>query len=414
MNKLYEIGEVVWGKIKGYPWWPAVIKEYNNTLIYTIQFYNDNSYAKLSTKFLLKYEENKNKIIETNKKNKKLLDAVKEAELHINNIKNSNSRLLENNSLIAMNINDSSKINVDTGQIQIKKLNNSKNIERKNFEKINNWDLKKKIINKTEAMSNQNNKVNIFSIVKNNKNNNTTNNINSSISSYKSGEESHIISEKFNSNIESNSINNDIIINKNLLSLNSDDKKNLFLLNNDKKLNNTEDKKIKYKKLKKSKIKEKKVEEPKEKEIKKEKYYIKIDIENLEVKSNKKKEIKAKSKIDEKAKEEKKRREEEDNFIYQIDEYFYKIFMLLNNKKLEQLNHEKEPLKKIFIFLSKYKRENFIYFLKMTNISKYLQYFICYLKIYDIELDNLAKKVYRNFHKQFNREYFSNKNTEIL
>ena len=160
-------------------------------------------------------------------------------------------------------------------------------------------------------------------------------------------------------------------------------------------------------------IKEKKKEEPEVKEIKKEKYYIKIEIENLELKGNKKKEIKAKSKIDEKAKEEKKRREEEDHFIYQIDEYFYKIFILLNNKKFEQLDYEKEQLKKIFIFLSKYRRVNFIEFLKMTNISKYIQYFICYLKVYDVELDNLAKKVYRNFHKHFNREYFSYQISEI-
>ena len=415
MNKSYEIGEVVWGKIKGYPWWPAVIKDFNNTLIYTIKFYNDNSFAKLSSRFLLKYEENKNKVLEMHKKNKKLLNAIKEAELDINNIKNGNGMIIENNSLNDVNANDTSKIKINSGQIQIKKLNNSKNLEPNNLEKINNSDLKNNKINKIETMSNQNNKVNIFSIVKNNKNN-----VNSPISSYKGGEESHFNFEKNNSNIESSSNNNDIIINKNLLSLNSDDKKNLLLLNNGKKIENTEvDKEKKYKKLnnlKKSKtkeIKEKKEEEPKEKEIKKEKYYIKIEIENLEFKGNKKKEIKAKSKIDEKAKEEKKRREEEDHFIYQIDEYFYKIFILLNNKKFEQLDYEKEQLKKIFIFLSKYRRDNFIEFLKMTNISKYIQYFMCYLKIYDAELDNLAKKVYRNFHKHFNREYFSYQISEI-
>ena len=50
----------------------------------------------------------------------------------------------------------------------------------------------------------------------------------------------------------------------------------------------------------------------------------------------------------------------------------------------------------------------------MTNISKYIQYFVCYLKSYDIELNDLAKKVYRNFHKQFNKEYFSgNTNIEL-
>ena len=110
--------------------------------------------------------------------------------------------------------------------------------------------------------------------------------------------------------------------------------------------------------------------------------------------------------MDEKIKEEKKKREEEDNFIYQIDEYFYKIFELFNNKKYDNLNYEKEQFKRVLTFLSKYKRENFIEFLKMTNISKYIQYFICYSKPYDPEINNLAKKVYRNFHIQFNRDYF--------
>ena len=429
MNKIYEKGEVVWGKIKGYPWWPAIITNFNKNLIYTIQFFDDNTYARLSTKFLLKYEENKNKIIETNKKNKKLLKAVQVADLAIQKNQNKNFMNIENNDANDINVINNPKIKFDIEQIQIKKFNKSNhNLEPKNLEKINNSDLKNNLIYKTESMSNQNNKVNIFSIVKNNKNNITQNNniMNSPISSSKDGEESYIPSEQNNSNIESSSNNNDIIINKNLLSLNNDDKMSLLLLNNNKKIENTvNEKEKKYKKLKKfkkSKIKEKsekketlekEEEEPKEKEIKKEKYFIKIEVENLDVKTNKKKEIKTKAKIDDKAKEEKKKREEEDNFIYQIDEYFYKIFMLINNKKYEQLNYEKEQFRKILIFLSKYKRANFIEFLKMTNISKYIQYFICYLKLYDVELDDLAKKVYRNFHKQFNKEFFSNQNNEI-
>lgn len=429
MNKIYEKGEVVWGKIKGYPWWPAVITGSNNNFIYTIHFCNDNTYAKLSTKFLLKYEENKTKIIETNKKNKKLLKAIQVADLALQKVQNENIMNIENNDSNDMNVISNSKIKFDIEQIQIKKFNNSKQkFEPKNLEKINNSYLKNNLINKTEEMSNQNNKLNIFSIIKNNKDNNTpiNININSPISSSKGGEEIKNSLEKNNSNFESKENINEIIINKNLLSLNRDDKINLLLFNNKKIENSTgmEKEKIykKFKKLKKSKIKEKtenkeslekKEKQPKEKEIKKEKYFIKIEVENLDVKNNKKKDIKTKSKIDDKAKEEKKKREEEDNFIYQIDEYFYKIFILINNKKFEQLDYEKEQFRKILIFLSKYKRINFIEFLKMTNISKYIQYFICYLKAYDVELNELSKKVYRNFHKQFNREFFSNQNVEI-
>ena len=407
MTTFFEKGEVVWGKIKGYPWWPAIITDFTNNLIYTIKFMSDNSYAKLSSKFILKYEENKNKILESNKKNKKLLCAIKAADLEIKKQNNINNNSINNNNIYDMNVNNNSKIKIDTEKIQIKKINNY-NFDQKYFDKINN-DLKNNnLINKTETMSSQNNRVNIFSIIKNNKNNNNSNNLNSPTYESKALEDVQTISEKKNNNIESYS-NNDIIINKNLLSLDNDDEISL-LLNNKQQLESK--KKEKEKKFKKINNKEKK-EEIKEKEKKEENYYIKIEIEKMEIKNHKKKEIKKKIKIDDKVKEEKKRREEEDNFLYQIDEYFYKIFELFNNKKYEKLDYEKEQFKKVLIFLSKYKRDNFIDFLKMTNISKYIQYFVCYLKTYDLELNNLAKKVYRNFHIQFNREYFSEQNIDI-
>ena len=92
--------------------------------------------------------------------------------------------------------------------------------------------------------------------------------------------------------------------------------------------------------------------------------------------------------------------------MYQIVEYLYKIFELFNGRKYEKLNYEKAQFKRILIFLSKYKRSNFIEFLNMTNINKFIQYFVCYLKAYDLELWNLAIKVKRNFHIQFNKDFF--------
>ena len=77
MTTLFQEGEVVLGKIKGYPYWPAKIIEISNNMTYTIKFFSDNSYAKLSSKYILKYKENKNKILEANKKNKKLLLMMK-------------------------------------------------------------------------------------------------------------------------------------------------------------------------------------------------------------------------------------------------------------------------------------------------------------------------------------------------
>ena len=416
MTTFFEKGEVVWGKIKGYPYWPAMITDFNNNLIYTIKFYNDNTYAKLSSKFLLKYEVNKNKIIESNRKNKKLLSAVKSADMELKKINSINKLYQENsNNLYETNIKENNKIKIDTEKIQIKKSDSNQNLEPKNFEIKNNNDKINKLSNKLEIMSGQNNRVNIFSIIKNTKNIININNPNSIIVPPTILEENNIFNEKNDSNLETNNNNNDIIIPKNILYLNKNDEMDLLLSKNKNidniiKENEKEKKFKRLKKLKKGKRKEKSQE--KENKINQKNYFIKIEIENLELKNHKKKEIKIKPKIDEKAKEEKKKREEEDNFIYQIDEYFYKIFELYNTKKYEKLEYEKEHFKKVLLYLSKYKRTNFIEFLKMTNISKYIQYFTCYLKSYDSDLNNLVQKVYINFHRQFNKEFYNNGNRE--
>lgn len=164
MNTFFEIGEVVWGKIKGYPWWPAIITDFTDSLIYTIKFYSDNSYAKLSSKYLLKYEENKNKILETNKKNKKLLGAIKAADSDLKNLKNINYMPIENNDI---NDIDKFQINNNPTKPKIKKLNNTlENFEPKKLEKINNNDLNnnlnKNIEIKNTNYSNIDNSQNIF------------------------------------------------------------------------------------------------------------------------------------------------------------------------------------------------------------------------------------------------------------
>ena len=398
MTTFFEKGEVVLGKIKGYPWWPAIITDFNNNLFYTIKFYSDNSVAKLSSKFLLKYEENKNKILEANKKNKKLIDAIKDADLYIKKNNKANIEYTENNNKNNINNKEIPKIKIENKKFQFKKMNNSnKKFELKKLEKINNNNL----INKTEIMSSQNNRGNIFSITKNNKNNNVMNAIGHQVKEYKSTKENSVSSEKKYISIKPNAYN-DIIINKKMLALDDDDEISLLL--NNKSMESQ--KKEKENEKGKEKVKELK-EEPKEKEIKeeKEKYFINIEIESLEVKHTKKKEIKAKFKIEEKNKEEKKRKEEDD-FMYQIDEYLYKIFELFNGHKYEKLNYEKAQFKRVLTFLSKYKRTKFIEFLNMTNINKFIQYFVCYLKKYDLELWNLARKVSRNFHIQFNKDFF--------
>ena len=422
MSTKFEKGEVVWGKIKGYPWWPAIIID-NNNLIYTIKFYNDNSLANLSSKFLLKYEENKQKISESNKKNKKLMEAIKFADSELNN-NNTNETLMNSNYNISdTNYSEKSKMSIDNEKIKTKKINNSShNINFKKLEKNNNIN-KNNLINKPETMSNQNNRVNIFSIIKNSKNNNTSNKMNSRKPVVPPTPTTPTIFEKNEdlppaqiqnidkTNAESAN-NNKIIINKSLLRFDSDDEKKIFLSNINNEINDTKNENIFKKEVKESDEENINIEEEDNKKEKQENYFIKIEIESLEMKSSKKKETKVKSGNDEKMKEEKKR-EEEDYLIYQIDEYLCKIVDYFKYKQIEKLINEKPMLKKILSFLSKYKRPNFIEFLKRTNINKYIQFFINYFKPYDPEIYNLAKKVHRNFHIQFNKEYFSYQVTNI-
>ena len=72
------IGEIVWAKLKGYPWWPGKIVEQINS-DYKVLFYKENNYSILQKKNILKFEENKKRFLY--KKNKNVLAAVKLAEL---------------------------------------------------------------------------------------------------------------------------------------------------------------------------------------------------------------------------------------------------------------------------------------------------------------------------------------------
>ena len=219
MTTFFQVGEIVWGKIKGYPYWPSKIIDISSNLIYTIKFYNDNSYAKLSSKFLLKYKENKNKIFEANKRNKRLVNAIKAADSELKKLDNKSLILEEhdndNNETYPSNF----KIDFDNKNIQI---NSNENFEPQNLEKNNNYQINKNLINNSEIMSGQNNRANIFSITKNNKNNIIT--INNSLSQTSDDpipEESHISNENKSVKVDSN--NNHIIIDKNILNIENDE-----------------------------------------------------------------------------------------------------------------------------------------------------------------------------------------------
>ena len=150
MTTFFQIGEVVFGKIKGYPYWPAKIIEISLNLIYTIKFYCDNSYAKLSSKFLLKYKENKNKIFQANKKNKRLVNAIKAADLDLNKIENISNipeeQINNNNEALLPNL----KVNIENKNIQINSIISTNSFEPQNLEKNINYQINNNLINNSE------------------------------------------------------------------------------------------------------------------------------------------------------------------------------------------------------------------------------------------------------------------------
>ena len=80
-NCNFTVGEIVWGKIKGYSWWPAIItgtRDDNKEKKYICNFIGDNSHASLIKKSIAKFEKELNNYSNTKKKD--LLLAIKEAK----------------------------------------------------------------------------------------------------------------------------------------------------------------------------------------------------------------------------------------------------------------------------------------------------------------------------------------------
>ena len=82
----FNVGEIIWAKIRGYPWWPATItgtKDDSREKMYRVSFIGDKTFANLPKKFLAKFEkEFKNY---SNTKQKKLVESIKEAKKMFNN-----------------------------------------------------------------------------------------------------------------------------------------------------------------------------------------------------------------------------------------------------------------------------------------------------------------------------------------
>ncbi|KAG8300088.1 PC4 and SFRS1-interacting protein [Homalodisca vitripennis] len=102
-NALYEVGVMVFAKVKGYPYWPAVIKgvtKTDRTTKYNVTFFGDENTANFKQNDMCLYSEYKlihGKPKTDNFKNKKFHEALKEAETFFKN-PSCNKSLTESNS----------------------------------------------------------------------------------------------------------------------------------------------------------------------------------------------------------------------------------------------------------------------------------------------------------------------------
>ncbi|KAG8282217.1 hypothetical protein J6590_040450 [Homalodisca vitripennis] len=91
-DTLYSVGSLVFAKITGYPYWPAVIKEIKKiekNIKYQVTFFGDNTTAFVKLNEICQYSECKKihgKIKPDNFKNEKFNEALKLAEIASKNL----------------------------------------------------------------------------------------------------------------------------------------------------------------------------------------------------------------------------------------------------------------------------------------------------------------------------------------
>lgn len=80
MSESFSVGEIVWAKVRGYPFWPGIIKgieECSKEKKYSINFIGDSTHATIPKKCLNKFD--KHYSIHSKCKQKKLEEAIKKA-----------------------------------------------------------------------------------------------------------------------------------------------------------------------------------------------------------------------------------------------------------------------------------------------------------------------------------------------
>ena len=80
-NISFNVGEIIWAKIRGYPWWPAIITGTDDDIRekkYAVSFIGDNTHSSLAKKCLEKFE--KGLQLYSNTKKKNLSDSIEKAK----------------------------------------------------------------------------------------------------------------------------------------------------------------------------------------------------------------------------------------------------------------------------------------------------------------------------------------------
>ena len=154
-NVSFNVGEVIWAKIRGYPYWPAMItgtEDDNREKKYAISFIGDNTHASLAKKCLEKFE--KGLQLYSNTKKKNLSESIEKAkEIYYN--KNGNKER-EIKSMIKKNLKykekEKEREKEKEKEKEIKLLNQNNNINKEKNNEIQNINKKKlkKIEDKTE------------------------------------------------------------------------------------------------------------------------------------------------------------------------------------------------------------------------------------------------------------------------
>ena len=98
MENSFEIGEIVLGKVKGYPYWPGIItrkKGKSPKTVYTIKFFGDHSFSALKKKYIKKYQMDfvDKKLLESNINMKQSIEEAEDALLFLVQEKNTKNQI---------------------------------------------------------------------------------------------------------------------------------------------------------------------------------------------------------------------------------------------------------------------------------------------------------------------------------